>query len=658
MSLLDPYTLAQVSQQEVMWTPTVSQQKLLDVLQHEQKQHIPMRELCRKAGVSRSVWTRAITDLNFVAVVKALEIKVGRQSGRYFNEPIWKPTLFEQKLLNTLQQEEQQEVKLKDLCRKAGVDREVWYRAIKNPNFVVVVETIGVKVGYYGIGHLHVDIASAPEEELHKDVWDIRRLKPDYPKHGRPSDFKVDFTWIENHILRQQVKDYFRLHLSLWKPKTFRSEIESLKLILIFIPTDQHVGTLSRTLVEKTILPQVYQLDDSIKYRGLCCFRAMLSYMTTSPAWIGPRPPRFLIWKEDIPSFKSDALPRPIPFHVLQQLDSLLEQATDAIRDEKQPPILDSIYWDAILILRQTGMRFEDLAHLKAPDKNGRNGCLDQDSGGYWWIRLHHKISKTGKDHRIPTKMSDGVVDAIRRQQERIKDVPNHFGENYLFRANKGMLSYGVFKKMLAKNLSSQLIYENKPYSIATHQFRHTIATDMIEQGIDIYTVKEFLGHASLAMTERYIKVYLSSLKAKYSAYQAKTQTNYATEIIADQVQITQPTNDCDGGWVDGKIGKLYLSPLPDGIGSCAHLAMHDPCPTPPHCPTCPKLRAARRHLPVWENKAKSLLITIEVLRANPKYARAHKKHEQELQHTETVIKTIQQEGFWDGHIHHSSVPQ
>jgi hypothetical protein len=181
-----------------------------------------------------------------------------------------------------------------------------------------------------------------------------------------------------------------------------------------------------------------------------------------------------------------------------------------------------------------------------------------------------------------------------------------------------------------------------------------TLATDMIEQGVDIYTVKEFLGHTSLAMTERYVKVYLSSLKAKYDVYRVKKQQTYATEMMAAQIQITQTEGDADGGWVENKVGKLYVSPLPDGIGNCIHLPMHDGCPDSPHCPTCPKLRANKRHLPVWENKATNLLITVEALRANPAYARARQKHEQELAHAEKVIKTIKEEGFWDGRIHNS----
>lgn len=179
----------------------------------------------------------------------------------------------------------------------------------------------------------------------------------------------------------------------------------------------------------------------------------------------------------------------------------------------------------------------------------------------------------------------------------------------------------------------------------------------MIEQGVDIYTVKEYLGHAGIGMTEKYVQVYLKSLKTKFDAYRAKKGHTYAAEMVAKAVEVPHEDQEADGGWVTSKVGKLYLSPLPDGIGHCAHLAMLDPCPTPPHCPTCPKLRASKRHLPVWENKATNLLITIEALRDNPAYVRARQRHEQELQHTEHVIKTIQQEGFWDGRIHntHSS---
>lgn len=392
------------------------------------------------------------------------------------------------------------------------------------------------------------------------------------------------------------------------------------------------------------------QLSEYQGNRGLREAKTMFEYMTSSPTWTGSRPPRFLIWEEDIPR-KSEALPRPIPPDVLDQFDPLLEQAEKAMQEGQEPPILAPMFWDALIILRHTGMRFEDLAHLKTPDDHGRNGCLDQDSDGYWWLRIEHTNTKMGREHRIPTRASDGVIDTIRRQQERIKHLPDHFEAHYLFRTERGALGRGQIQPAL-KKLAPYLQHEEQLYLITPHQFRHSIATDMIEQGIDIYTVKEFLGHKSLSMTEKYVKVYLSSLKAKYDAYRVKKQQTYATEMMTTQVQVAQLEGEADAGWVENKVGKLYVSPLPDGIGNCVHLPMHDGCPDSPHCPTCPKLRANKRHLPVWENKATNLLITVEALRANPAYARARQKHEQELQHAEKVIKTIKEEGFWDGRIH------
>ena len=621
------------------WTPM--QQRLLEVLQRKQYQVASIAKICRGAGYSGNrSWYQAMKDPRFVTVVQALGI------------PVWSRP--KRRLLEVLQNPENRSKSALQICRLAGYkDSVAWQRAIKDECFVATVEALGVTLRRRSVRASHLEVTSATniEEELKKDMWDVRRLKHDYPKHVAPSNYVIDFTWIANPLLWEQVKRYYRHQLPRWNGSTFQGFMHKLMPVLKELPPEVHMGTITRSHIE-ALLPAMGSLSAYQANRSLQAMRTMTDYMTTSPSWTGPRPPRFLIWKEDIPK-RPQTLPRPIPPSVLDQLDPFLEKAKRALQEHQEPFLLAPIYWDALLILRHTGMRFEDLAHLKAPDEHGRNGCLDQDSDGYWWIRIEHTNTKMGKDHRIPTRTSDGVIDAIRRQYERSEQISNHFGEYYLFRTEHGLLPYLTFA-MALKRLAPHLQYEGRPYVIAPHQFRHTIATDMIEQGVDIYTVKEFLGHTSLAMTERYVKVYLSSLKAKYDAYRVKKQQTYATEMMAAQIQITQPESDADGGWVENKVGKLYVSPLPDGIGNCVHLPMHDGCPDSPHCPTCPKLRANKRHLPVWENKATNLLITVEALRANPAYARARQKHEQELAHAEKVIKTIKEEGFWDGRLHNS----
>jgi len=564
----------------------------------------------------------------------------------------WTPS--QQKFLDVLQHEENRKKSPAEICQKAKCHICTWYRAAHDEQFAAFVQTWGIQITHHQPNrerHINVTLATDMEEELRKDIWDMRRLKSDYPKHLSPSNLCVNFTCVRNSLLRDQVKCYFRQRLPKWRAGSFWSAMKFLKPFFSRLPPEVHIGTLNRDHIE-ALLPALSAIGEHAARRCLFETRAMLEYMATSPAWTGPRPPRSLIWKQDMPP-QPMTLPRPIPPDVVDQLDTLLEQAVQVITSGQKPAILSPTYWDAILILRHTGMRYEDLAHLKAPDEHGRNGCLDQDSDGYWWLRIHHSINKMNKDHRIPTRMSDGVIDAVRRQCERIKEIPDHFEEHYLFRHEKGIYTYGCFSLAL-KKLAMHLTHEGRSYRIAPHQFRHTVATDMIEQGVDIYTVKEFLGHSSLAMTEKYVKVYLSSLKTKYDAYRVKKQQTYASEMMANQIRVIQPEADADGGWVEGKVGKLYLSPLPDGIGNCAHLPMHDGCPDSPHCPTCPKLRATKRHLLMWEYKAKNLRLTIEALRENPAYARARQKHEQELRHAEKVIETIKREGFWDGRLHNS----
>jgi len=621
------------------WTPT--QQRLLEVLQRKEYWTASTRKICQAAGYSGNIaWYQAMKDQRFAAAVQALGVLS------------WsRPKL---RLLEVLQHPENRSKSGLQICRLAGYkDHVAWNRAIKDERFVAELEALGVTLRRRSVRVSHLEVTSATniEEELKKDVWDVRRLKHNYPKHVAPSVYVIDFTWIVNPLLREQVKLYYRHQLPRWNSSTFHNFLRNVMPLFTRLPEDVHMGNITRCHIE-ALLPAMGLLSKYQANRSLRAMKVMTDYMATSPAWTGPRPPRFLIWQEDIPA-RPRALPRPIPPDVLDQFDPLLKQAEKAMQQGQEPIILAPMFWDALLILRHTGMRFEDLAHLKAPDEHGRNGCLDQDSDGYWWIRIDHTNTKMGKDHRIPTRASDGVIDAIRRQGERIMNLPNHFGAHYLFRTEQGLLLRMTFSVAL-KKLAPSLQHEGRPYLITPHQFRHTLATDMIEQGVDIYTVKEFLGHASLSMTEQYVKIYLSSLKAKYDAYRVKKQQTYATEMMATQIQIPQQEGAADGGWVENKVGKLYVSPLPDGIGNCVHLPMHDGCPDSPHCPTCPKLRANKRHLPVWENKATNLLITVEALRANPAYVRARQKHEQELAHAEKVIRTIKEEGFWDGRLHNS----
>lgn len=629
---------------------TIPQQRILAVLAVPENRGKSRREINELAGYKgNGAWYLALRDPHFAA---RLEELMGRKHKNKSTTAIEDDKRY-QRFVEVLAVPENRSKSITEICQLAGYkSRAPWSKAMKNHRFAAYVEQLtGHTPKPRFRSHKDVTLARNPEEELAGDVWDMRRLKATYPKHHTPGGFVLDWTRITNPILREQVKRYFRLHLPQWKAYTFRVKLSRLEPLLAALPPDVHVGTITREHIE-ALVSHSHQWGQTAANRSWSYFRLMLHFMATNPAWKGPRPPRFLIYPEDIPN-RPDTHPRPIPPDVVDQFDAMLEKAVTAMKAGEEPPVLSPMLWDALLILRQTGMRTEDVCHLKTPDANGRNGCLVQDPDGYWWIRIDAENHKMGKEHKIPTRQSDGSIDAIRRQTKRIEGVEDHYGKRLLFRTAEGTLAYREVNAALVK-LTGHLTHEGKPYKIAPHQFRHTKATDMIEMGTDIYMVKEFLGHASLQMTQKYIKIFETTLKKAYDQYRTKRPPSFAA-VIADnlsQVEVSFGAEE-DSGWLEGKVGKLYRSPLPNGLGSCVHLPQLDPCPTPPVCGFCSKLCVEKRHLPLWETALQNHQHTMELLAENPTINdRAIQRHKPYLEKAKQIVETVQREGRYDGRIH------
>ncbi|MDP4114965.1 MAG: tyrosine-type recombinase/integrase [Bacteroidota bacterium] len=102
--------------------------------------------------------------------------------------------------------------------------------------------------------------------------------------------------------------------------------------------------------------------------------------------------------------------------------------------------------------------------------------------------------------------------------------------ENYLKIRNTSEMSLVVNKK--GRRLNQKRVYNiiNKYLSLVTdiekkspHILRHSAATHMLDNGADLLTVKEFLGHENLSTTQIYTHVSIERLKNTYKKSHPKS---------------------------------------------------------------------------------------------------------------------------------------
>ena len=136
-----------------------------------------------------------------------------------------------------------------------------------------------------------------------------------------------------------------------------------------------------------------------------------------------------------------------------------------------------------------TGIRLSELVTLK-------NMQLDADAAT---IRV---LGKGNKERIIP--LSSSLIDEIMNYQ---KEKQSHFGQdssniaNTLFLNERGRSLYVKYAYLAVKKWLSLVTTIDKK---SPHVLRHSFATHLMNHGADLNSVKELLGHSSLAATQLY----------------------------------------------------------------------------------------------------------------------------------------------------------
>lgn len=161
------------------------------------------------------------------------------------------------------------------------------------------------------------------------------------------------------------------------------------------------------------------------------------------------------------------------------------------INQRRSTKKLDKHWLRDIVILEvffATGARVYEISNLKAEGINIENGL----------IRI---MGKGGKERYIQIG-SEEVLKLLRKYYyENEKEIKK---SGYFFINRRGeRFTEQSIRLMLKKHTKNAGIERN----ITPHMFRHSFATYLIEEGVDVSCVQQILGHSSIKTTQIYIHI-------------------------------------------------------------------------------------------------------------------------------------------------------
>jgi len=217
----------------------------------------------------------------------------------------------------------------------------------------------------------------------------------------------------------------------------------------------------------------------SFTYSVVSNLRCMGRYLVEEGVWTSNP----LKWIEGPHMDPWSKLPRRIS---KQRLRKLLEGAGRTVRRYDRHVMLV-----ILTLLYSTGMRRGELERLRVRDWDRENALINVDG------------KKTGRERKIP-----------------VPEIVYRSIEAYLPLRQNLLLEKGAEQERLLINQRGRPLTGDKISSrisrlcrrigiepVTVHQFRHSCASDMLEEGAGILEVQKVLGHATVSTTFRYTAV-------------------------------------------------------------------------------------------------------------------------------------------------------
>ena len=155
-----------------------------------------------------------------------------------------------------------------------------------------------------------------------------------------------------------------------------------------------------------------------------------------------------------------------------------------------------------------TGIRRSELIELRIFNVDVSNGTIKV-------------IGKRNKERIIP--LLPIIQDQIKLYLIDRKALPTILQEDLFFLLQNGNKLNETFVYRLINDYFSNVSEKVKK---SPHMLRHTFATHMLNHGADLNSIKELLGHSSLASTQVYTHSSLAELKNVYKNSHPRNQNN------------------------------------------------------------------------------------------------------------------------------------
>lgn len=292
------------------------------------------------------------------------------------------------------------------------------------------------------------------------------------------SDF-LDWLEIEKGLSSKSQENYARF-LKRFFDWLKMSSLENLKPHEL---TPEHIRKY-RLFLSRQYLPKTKQpLKKSTQNYYLIAFRSLLNYFADRDILSLPA--------EKIKLAK-DKGERQVRFLNLEQLEKLFSTPdVSKIQGLRDRAILETLF--------STGTRIAELTALNQEQIKIKLGMEELE------------LSIVGKGGRIRTVyFSQRALFWLKKYLETRKEKEKALFINY---RSKIRAPRRLTPRSIEKIIKKYAILAGLPLTTTPHVMRHSFATDLLNQGVDLRTIQEFLGHKSIAATQIYAHVTSKQLR-------------------------------------------------------------------------------------------------------------------------------------------------